>query len=143
MFNRHADPPQQNGQICRILMDNSIYLDEFAIDTTHPTGVLDYLSSYSGLEHLKFQSRHPGADTPESLHRFFSSVLPLHSATLRELYLGWSVETLWTREIGAGDLAQIEKCQQLTRLSCHVAIAMGSTRPTDILLVGGVIYTVV
>jgi hypothetical protein len=122
-------------------MDNSIYLDELAIDTTHPTGVLDYLSSYSGLEHLKFQSRHPGADTPESVHRFFSSVLPLHSATLRELYLGWSVETLWTREIGAEDLAQIAKCQQLTRLSCYVTVAMGSTRPTDKLLVG-CIYTV-
>ncbi|EKM84346.1 hypothetical protein AGABI1DRAFT_89062 [Agaricus bisporus var. burnettii JB137-S8] len=122
----------------RLLLDNSIYLDEFAIDTTHPPNVLKYLSSYSGLEHLKFQSRYPGADSPENIHRFFSLVLPLHRATLRVLHLGWSVETLWTRDIPPEELAQIEKCQQLTRISCYITVAVGRTGRTDKLMVGGI-----
>ncbi|KAF7784945.1 hypothetical protein Agabi119p4_1110 [Agaricus bisporus var. burnettii] len=134
MFNRCADSPGENDQICGLLLDNSIYLDEFAIDTTHPPNVLKYLSSYSGLEHLKFQSRYPGADSPENIHRFFSLVLPLHRATLRVLHLGWSVETLWTRDIPPEELAQIEKCQQLTRISCYITVAVGRTGRTDKLM---------
>jgi hypothetical protein len=135
MFNRQSDSPQQNSQICQLLLDNSIFLDELTIDTTHPTSVLDYLSSYSGLHHLEFKSRHPGADTPEGVHRFFSSVLPLHNATLRELYLGWSVETLWTQAITLEDIAQVRKCQQLTLLCCYVTVSIGPTGCTDKLLV--------
>jgi hypothetical protein len=139
MFNRHADPPQQNGQICQLLFDNSIYLNELTIDTTHPTGVLNYLSSYCGLEHLEFQSRYPGADTPEGIHHFFVSVLPRHSATLRVLHLGWSVETPWTKEIALHNLDHIHKCQRLTTLICYVTVAVGPMVRTDKVLVSGCI----
>ncbi|XP_006453863.1 hypothetical protein AGABI2DRAFT_175624 [Agaricus bisporus var. bisporus H97] len=134
MFNRCADSPGENDQICGLLLDNSIYLDEFAIDTTHPPNVLKYLSSYSGLEHLEFQSRYPGADSPESIHRFFFLALPLHRATLRVLHLGWSVDTPWTRDITPEELAQIEKCQQLTTISCYITVAVGRTGRTDKLM---------
>lgn len=136
MFNRRGDSPEQNDQICQLLLDNSIHLNELTIDTTHPTGVLEYLSSYSGLQHLTFCSRYPGADSPEGVHRFFSSVLPRHSATLQVLRLGWTVETLWTRDIAPEDLAQIETCQQLTGLACCLTITIGYTVRTDRLLVG-------
>jgi hypothetical protein len=135
MFNRQSDSPQQNSQICQLLLDNSIHLDQLAIDTTHPTSVLDYLSSYSGLHHLEFTSRYPGVDAPEGVHRFFSSVLPLHSATLRELNLGWSVDTLWTRVIAPEAIAQIKECQQLTLLCCYVTVSTGPTECTDKVLV--------
>jgi hypothetical protein len=138
MLNRQSDSPQQNSQICQLLLDKSIHLDELTIDTTHPTSVLDYLSSYSGLHHLEFRSRHPGADTPEGVHRFFSSVIPLHSATLRELYLGWSVDTLWTRLISPDDVAQIKQCQQLTSLCCYVTVSLTPTECTDKVLVSNV-----
>jgi hypothetical protein len=65
-------------------------------------------------------------------------MLPLHSATLRELYLGWSVETLWTRVITPEHIAQVKKCQQLTLLCCYVTVSVGSTGCTDKLLVSGV-----
>jgi hypothetical protein len=143
MFNRHENSPEQNDQICRLLLENSITLDELTIDTTHPDGVLKYLSSYSGLEHLTFRSRYPGADTPEGLHHFFMSAVPCHSATLRELRLGWFVETLWTKDISSEYLTQIEKCQQLTRLSCSVTITLGHVERTDRLLVCCVMYTVI
>jgi hypothetical protein len=143
MFNRHPDAPQQNGQISQLLLNNSIHLDEFAVDTTHPTGVLDYLSSYSGLTHLEFQSRYPGADTPEGVHRFFSSVLPTHGATLQVLELGWSVDTLWSRDIVPEDLAQIEKCRHLVKLVCSINITKGSPGRMDRSLVCRIICTVV
>jgi hypothetical protein len=141
MFSRHAHSPQQNGQICQPLLDNSIYLDEHAIDTTHSADVLDYLSSYHGLEKSSLHSQHSEADTPGSYHRFFSSILPLHSATLCELSLRWSVETPWTRDIGPEDLAQVETRRQLRKLSCHVTMTTGLTGRTDGLLVGSFMCT--
>lgn len=136
LFNRHPLARDQYGQICHLLLDNQIFVKQLIIDCTSPPAVFRYLSSYSGLERLELHPRHPGDDSSELVHRFFSSILPLHSLSLRILSLGWCVKTAWT-SVTREDLVYVAKCQMLRKLRCWATVIRPThAARTDQLLVG-------
>lgn len=136
LFNRDEFAHDHCSQICKILLDDHIFLRRLSIDCIHPPSVFRYLSAYSGLERLDLRPRHPLDDTPELVHQFFSSILPLHNRSLRKLVLGWCVANAWTMEINRRYLTQVVKCRLLTKLRCWTSVNLrGHYTYTDRLLV--------
>jgi hypothetical protein len=110
------------GEILHLLAKDRIYLKDISVDAIHHPGVFDYLTSYSGIERLSLRPLHPGDDSPELLRRFFLSVLPTHSNSLRWLNIGGNLETEWSKALPRVYLREIEKCQHLEYICCWIIV---------------------
>ncbi|KAF5360786.1 hypothetical protein D9756_004591 [Leucocoprinus leucothites] len=106
------------GSIFKVLSSERIFLKNIHIDVVHHPLVFDYLSSYSGIELLALKPGHPQDDSRPLMDRFFSSVLPRHSGSLRSLRLGGNLKTVWSRALSAHHLAQISECKVLEYICC-------------------------
>lgn len=107
------------AKICQWLERERIHLKHFAAETIHPPEILQYLSSFSGLEYLELHPIDSEDDSDEFVERFFSSVLPNHRSTLESLKLGTHVPTAWTKFTDKC-LEQIERCTSLRKFSCWI-----------------------
>jgi hypothetical protein len=110
------------GEILHLLAKDRIYLKDISVDAIHHPGVFDYLTSYSGIERLSLRPLHPGDDSPELLRRFFLSVLPTHSNSLRWLNIGGNLETEWSKALPRMYLREIDKCQLLEYICCWIIV---------------------
>ncbi|KAF5360778.1 hypothetical protein D9756_004599 [Leucocoprinus leucothites] len=110
------------GSTFQVLSSERIFLKNIHIDIIHHPLVFDYLSSYSGIELLALKPGHPQDDSGPLMDRFFSSVLPCHSGSLRSLRLGGNLKTVWSRALPAHHLAQISKCKLLEYICCWLRL---------------------
>ncbi|KAJ3570992.1 hypothetical protein NP233_g4033 [Leucocoprinus birnbaumii] len=110
------------GEVLIALSEQQIYLREIDIDALHHPAVIDYLSSYSGLEKLAMRPRFLLDNSVELVHRFFSTVLSRHANSLKSLRIGCNIPTAWSRVGGAEQLSQLASCQQLEHLFYWVSV---------------------
>ncbi len=118
-----GDPLQASSSmagICHCLEHERIYLKGFVVECIHPPEVFHYLSSYSGLEHLRLYPNHLNDDSTKLVDQFFSLVLPLHCNSLHSLEVGTDTPTAWT-ELTKPQLEYFENCTSLSRISCRVS----------------------
>jgi hypothetical protein len=121
-FDRSSLAATNIGEILHLLAKDRIYLKDISVDAIHHQGVFDYLTSYSGIERLSLRPLHPGDDSPELLRRFFLSVLPTHSNSLRWLNIGGNLKTEWSKALPRMYLKEIEKCQLLEYVCCWIIV---------------------
>lgn len=108
------------GEIYSILQAERIHLKSIKALTIHPPGVLDYLSSYTGAEHIVLKPEHPLDDSPRLVDRFFSSVLNCHQHSLKSLSLGMNKMTAWSKPLPKEFFVELGKCQSLEELLLHL-----------------------
>ncbi|KAJ3557926.1 hypothetical protein NP233_g11617 [Leucocoprinus birnbaumii] len=76
------------GEVFDVLSSERIYLKNVHIDAIGDPSVFDYLSSFSGIQELSLKPGSPLDDSPAVIKRFFQSVLPAQSGSLKFLRLG-------------------------------------------------------
>jgi hypothetical protein len=121
-FDHRSSAATNIGEILHLLAEDRIYLKDISVDAIHHPGVFDYLTSYSGIERLSLRPLHAEDDSPELLRRFFLSVLPTHSNSLRWLYIRGNLETEWSKALPRMYLREIEKCQLLEYICCWIIV---------------------
>lgn len=115
------------GEVLQVFGENGIFLKNILIDKLHHPSTFGYLSSYSGIEQLSLQPGHPLDDSLQLMDKFFTSVLPAHSESLKWLRTGRQRATRWTEPCSTEQLAAVENCQLLEYIHCWVSI-----KPDDI-----------
>ncbi|KAF5361000.1 hypothetical protein D9756_004607 [Leucocoprinus leucothites] len=106
------------GSVFQALSSKRIFLKNIHIDVIHHPLVFDYLSSYSGIELLALKPGHSQDNSRLLVDRFYSSVLPCHSGSLRSLRLGGNLKTVWSQALPMHHLMQISKCKLLEYICC-------------------------
>ncbi|KXN84504.1 hypothetical protein AN958_12418 [Leucoagaricus sp. SymC.cos] len=75
---------EELGKIFAIFQADNVHLKRISICSIHPHQIIDYLLSYTGLEHFVIDSLDSRDDSPSVVHGFLA-VLKLHSSSLRFL----------------------------------------------------------
>jgi hypothetical protein len=78
--------PLELGKIFSILCREEIFLKHVSLTMLHSPGIIDYISSYTGLEGFSINSYDTRDDVPILIHRFFSA-LKHHYGSLKSLRL--------------------------------------------------------
>ena len=97
-----------------------IYLKEIAV-TDINTGLLGYLTHYTGLTKLAIFSGRSSLESDASASLFFTAPLASHVKTLEELDLRASFDDLWC--LGEHNISAISSCTGLKRLRVCVSRA--------------------
>ncbi|THV00579.1 hypothetical protein K435DRAFT_443886 [Dendrothele bispora CBS 962.96] len=104
-------------RIWSILSSNQIRLQRLIVDYIS-TGMLDYLESYSGLEHLSLKCTTGHVQTNRDADRFYNQTLVLHEDTLLSLTIQPKFEGKWC--FSEGNVGSFRRCRKLQSLSVRV-----------------------
>ncbi|KAJ3573462.1 hypothetical protein NP233_g2413 [Leucocoprinus birnbaumii] len=110
------------GGVFRMLSKEQIHLKEIHIDALNHDGVMDYMTSFSGLEKLFMRPDHPLDDSLDLVHRFFTAALPCHKQSLKLLKIGGNSTTAWSKILTTEQWNHLAACTQLEHLRCWVSI---------------------
>lgn len=122
----HPKPSQQlcetcstNDEIWNTLRKNGVVLSGLVTDLV-TDGLLDYLSSYTGLESLKFTyaTSSTWQESDRLADKFYHNVLPRHVDSLAQLYIKPGFEGRWcfSQEI----IPILSRCRKLLELTIGI-----------------------
>ncbi|KAK0494111.1 hypothetical protein EDD18DRAFT_382613 [Armillaria luteobubalina] len=92
---------------------HNVHLRSVNVDDVN-TELLDYLLSYTGAEEFRFQLPEDNAEYDELGTKFFSQILPHHSATLKILSIQPRFEGMWSFQ--ESTILPILQCRNLVTL---------------------------
>ncbi|KAK0472023.1 hypothetical protein IW261DRAFT_822736 [Armillaria novae-zelandiae] len=92
---------------------SDVHLHSVNVDDIN-TELLDYLLSYTGVEEFRFQVPEDNAEYDKLGTKFFSQVLPHHSATLKILSIQPAFEGMWSFQ--ESTMLPILQCRNLVTL---------------------------
>ncbi|KAJ3557924.1 hypothetical protein NP233_g11615 [Leucocoprinus birnbaumii] len=119
------------GEVFEVLSSECIHLNNVHIDAISDPSVFDYLSSFSGIQELSLKPGNPLDDSPAIIKRFFQSVLPAQSGSLKFLRLGGNIRTQWSRPIRVEDLSRLTECHSLEYIFCWMWVTFDEAQSKD------------
>ncbi|KAF5349272.1 hypothetical protein D9756_009388 [Leucocoprinus leucothites] len=110
------------GKIFDILRKEDIHLRNISITALHPPEIIEYISSFNGLERFFIESYDTRDDAPSLIHNLFSA-LQRHCATLSSLAIHIDRISSWQETSRKHIAENVGLFQVLEELDIHVHVS--------------------